>query len=199
MTEHDDKKQWVANWLRVGPILEEIEAETLRHKQYQLYKNMRKLRLYLDTSVISMLEPSQDAVRRVVTNEFCKCVANQPEQYETFISPVTESELADAPDEKEVFFASFLLSFPHTVLPENGEVRHLSTLYVTENVLSERHIDDLRHVAYAVLARCDYIVSWNMRHLVNPRTMSRVNDINALNRYPTIAIVTPSFFIGDQR
>lgn len=160
---------------------------------------MRKLRLYVDTSVISMIEPSQDSTLRTITNEFFRLVAAQSDQYETFISPVTESELAEAPDEKETFFASFLAMFPHTVLPENIEVQSLASLYIAENILTDKHVDDLRHVAYAVLARCDHIVSWNMRHLVNPRTMSRVNDTNVLNRYPTISIVTPSFFTGDQR
>ena len=70
-------------------------------------------------------------------------------------------------------------------------------LYVAAEVLSSKHINDLRHVAYAVTSRCDYIVSWNMRHLVRLWTIDRVNAVNFENHYPKIMIVTPEFITGE--
>ncbi|GHT18988.1 hypothetical protein FACS1894189_7450 [Planctomycetales bacterium] len=71
-------------------------------------------------------------------------------------------------------------------------------MYVQKEVLSEKHKDDLAHVAYAVVSRCDYVVSWNMKHLVKDRTMRRVNSVNADYRYPNIVIVTPQFITGEK-
>jgi predicted nucleic acid-binding protein len=83
-----------------------------------------------------------------------------------------------------------------TELPRQSEADDLAKLYVSEEILSEKHIDDLTHVAYAVLARCDYIISWNMKHLVRIRTIDRVNAVNFLYHYPGINIVTPEFITG---
>jgi predicted nucleic acid-binding protein len=63
-----------------------------------------------------------------------------------------------------------------------------------DGVLSQANIDDLRHVAYAVVSRCDYVVSWNMRHLANARTEIRVCRVNANENYAKISIITPEHF-----
>jgi len=79
-------------------------------------------------------------------------------------------------------------------LPPNDEAENLAWIYTIDGVLSQANIDDLRHVAYAVVARCDYVVSWNMRHLANDRTEMRVNQVNAKEKFANISIVTPEHF-----
>jgi hypothetical protein len=51
---------------------------------------------------------------------------------------------------------------------------------------------DARHLAVAVVARVDAVVSWNLRHMVKLKTRREVNAVNLLNGYPVIEIVTPS-------
>ena len=69
-------------------------------------------------------------------------------------------------------------------------------LYVIDGVLSDNHIEDLTHVAYAVVSRCDYVITWNMRHLANERTVSRINNVNAIENDWKIYIATPDFLTG---
>ncbi|MDR3108208.1 MAG: hypothetical protein LBU65_00775 [Planctomycetaceae bacterium] len=113
------------------------------------------------------------------------------------VSPVLLRELTEAPDNKRDFIFDFLDRIPHIEIPVKQDASDLAKLYVQENVLSEKHKDDLEHVAYAVVSHCDYIVSWNMKHIVKERTMSRVNAVNLLNRYLVVSFVTPQFFTGD--
>ncbi len=157
----------------------------------------RKLRLYLDTSVISMIDTPPESERGNITKEFFRMVADTPDEFELFISPATQEELDEAPDAKQIQFATFLRSTAHVMLPENDDAENLAWIYVVENVLRANHIDDLRHVAYAVMARCDYIISWNMKHLVRPRTITRVNEVNFVNNYPRIIIATPQLITGE--
>jgi len=84
----------------------------------------------------------------------------------------------------------------HTKLPQNDTAENLAWTYVANGVLTHNHIDDLSHVAYAVVSHSDYVVTWNMRHLANDRTVSRVNAINAVENYGKIFITTPEFFMG---
>ena len=154
----------------------------------------RKIRFYLDTSVISHLEA--DDRRGVITREFFRIVQARTDEHELVVSPMTLRELDAAPDEKWQLLFAIMQRLDYTELQEKNEADDLAKLYVSEEILSEKHIDDLTHVAYAVLARCDYIISWNMKHLVRIRTIDRVNAVNFIYHYPGINIVTPEFITG---
>ena len=158
---------------------------------------MRKTRLYLDTSPIIMIEPDQDPIRRAITQEFFRIVAENSGEYELFISPVTRDELQAGTHDKNKESILFLDTLAHTELEINKEAEDLAWIYADDGVLSQANIDDLRHVAYAVVSRCDYVVTWNMRHLANPRTIRRVADVNAIENYSKIFITTPEHFTGE--
>jgi len=155
---------------------------------------MRKTRLYLDTSPIIMIEPDQDPRRKAITEEFFRIVAANPDEYELFASIVTADELNAGTHEKNKNSVLFLNTLEHTTLPQNREAESLAQLYISRGVLSQRHLNDLRHIAYAVVARCDYVVTWNMRHLANHQTFSRVKVVNADENYGAILLETPEFF-----
>ena len=158
---------------------------------------MRKTRLYLEASPIIMMSPGQDPVRQAITKEFFRIVRENPEDYELFVSPVTIGELGKAKtEEKRKANADFLQTIHFTELPENDEAENLARIYTIDGVLSQANMDDLRHVAYTVVARCDYVITWNMGHLANERTVSRVNAVNARENYRNIYIATPEFLIG---
>ena len=158
---------------------------------------MRKTRLYLESSPIIMIGLDQDPIRRAITEDFFRIVTENSDEYELFVSRVTIDELNKTQsEEKRLATAEFLNSIVHTRLPANDMAENLAWIYVIDGVLSANHIDDLTHVAYAVVSRCDYVVTWNMRHLANDRTVGRVNAINAVENYGKIYITTPEFFIG---
>ena len=157
---------------------------------------MRKTRLYLDTSPIIMLEPDQDPTRQAITKDFFRIVAERTDEYELFISTVTLDELQTGEEDHGENSILYLDSLAHTELPGNKEAENLAQYYISNGVLSKGHLDDLRHVAYAVVARCAYIITWNMKHLANERTVSRVNIVNSANDYGKIFIATPEFFTG---
>ncbi len=159
---------------------------------------MRKLRLYLDTSVISDIDAQEDSERGAITKEFFQIVSDETEGFELFISPMTLAELEDSPEPKFALFTAFLEKLNPVQLPKNPEAENLAWIYILEDVLTDTHINDLTHVAYAVSARCDYIISWNMKHLVNPRTITRVNEVNTLENFPRIIIATPLLITGEK-
>jgi len=157
---------------------------------------MRKTRLYLDTSPIIMIEPGQDPIRQVITKEFFHIVAEKSDEYELFVSPVTIEELEAGVEKYGDGSILFLNSLDHTELSENDQSEKLSLLYSVDGVLSKAPINDLRHVAYAVVSRCDYVITWNMKHLANEKTVTHVNVVNGDNDYGKIYIATPEFILG---
>jgi len=142
-----------------------------------------------------MVAPGQDPRRQAITKEFFRIITASPDEYELFLSPVTLEELRGAKTEGlRKFNAEFLETICHTELPPNDEAENLAWIYTIDGVLSQTNINDLRHVAYAVVARCDYVVSWNMRHLTNAKTEMRVGQVNDKENYKRITIVTPEHF-----
>lgn len=82
-------------------------------------------------------------------------------------------------------------------MPVNDSVRELAYFYLENNVLMKKSIDDLTHIAAATLNDCRYIVSWNFKHFVNPKTINAVNAINITLNLPQIGIFSPTMMLGD--
>jgi predicted nucleic acid-binding protein len=145
-----------------------------------------KLRIYLDTSIISALHDSRDMARQRETVEFW----NRLGEFEVAASELTQSELTQVAD--PALRGSFEAALQHVSLHHlTPEMRDLARRYVTEGVFSPAMFNDALHVAAAVLTRQDVLVSWNFKHLVNRRRRAQVNQLNIVAGLPPIDIVAP--------
>lgn len=50
---------------------------------------------------------------------------------------------------------------------------------------------------HATVNGCQRIVSWNLKHFVNFRTMDRVNAVHLVTGYHPVKIATPSMILGE--
>lgn len=158
-------------------------------------QSMRKIILYLDTSVISHIQAPHKPEAEAVTHAFFRFVQERREEYELAISPVVEQEVDNCPEPKRSKLKTFLLDLDCVLLPADPEAEDLVEMYVAEGVLTAQHHNDLSHIAYAVVSDCDFIISWNFKHFVNDRTPTRVNAINAKHGYRAVTILSPSAFM----
>lgn len=69
------------------------------------------------------------------------------------------------------------------VVPLTEEVFSLSREYIRAGVLPDRHRNDCLHVAFATIAECDFLLSWNFHHLANLRRAARFVAVNTLLGY----------------
>lgn len=106
------------------------------------------------------------------------------------LSELTLNELAGAPMR--------VRELPDTLPPEHVErvgpfsdVPPLATLYIQEGVMRPNMYVDALHIATAVVARVDVLVSWNFRDFVNMQKIRGYNAINQRLGYPTIEIREP--------
>ena len=159
---------------------------------------MRKLKLYLDTSVISHLFADDTPERMEDTNKLWADFIGG--KYDLCISPIVMDELerCSEPKRSQIFQKMERVKF--RMLSKTGEVESLANAYINESVLREKSFDDCMHIAFAVVYNCDLIVSWNFKHLVNYKTINKVRIVNALNQYREIGIMSPTMLIdgGDE-
>lgn len=145
-----------------------------------------KLRVYLGTSVFSALYDDRVANRRTETEEFW----GRRGQFEVATSELARDELQQTPDPARRANLGRLLDGV-TVHAISDEMRKLAARYVQAGTFSAVTYSDAPHVAAAVLAQQDVLVSWNFKHLVNRRRRAQINEGNISLGLPTIEIVAP--------
>lgn len=144
--------------------------------------------LYLDTSVIGGY---YDAEFMADTRALWRLRAEG--RFRFFSSAIVDQEIARAPERVRVLMsATFALA---DVLPVTAEARALAGHYLEQGVVSGNYPDDARHVAICTIARLDFLVSWNFKHLANVRREGGFNAVNMLQGYPPVRIVPPTFLI----
>lgn len=154
---------------------------------------MKKLKIYLDTSVISHLlaedTPEKMADTRTLWNEI------KHGKYTVIISDVTIAELSQCAEEKFNRLLAFVRQIQFETFEVDDEAKNLANQYIKNEVLRPKSYDDCLHIACSVLSCCDLLVSWNFKHLVNFKTIKGVRIVNALNNYNEIGILSPSMLI----
>ena len=155
---------------------------------------MKKLGVYLDSSVMSHLDAPDTPEKMADTKLFWKDLLD--DLYDVFISPVVIAEIQRTAEPKLNFMLEQMKALNFNLLAPSEEVNALADEYLRHGVLTQKSVDDCLHIAYAVVYHCDVIVSWNFSHLVNYRTIDRVRIVNAINRYREISIVSPTMMIG---
>jgi predicted nucleic acid-binding protein len=118
-------------------------------------------------------------------------------KYSIFISQVVVDEIERCPEPKRSQMLKELRRTVFEVLDETDEVKSLANEYIKGGVLREKSIDDCLHIAFAVVHNCDIIVSWNFKHLVNFKTISKVKVVNAINQYREISIMPPKMLLEE--
>jgi len=145
-----------------------------------------KLRIYIDTSVISgaLEEEFKDASMRLIDRA-------KLGEIKLVISELTELELIDAPQAvKDIFEGIPEENIEYVELTQ--EALNLARKYISEGIISGRKLVDAEHIAIATINRVDILLSWNFHHIVNLKRIRGYNSVNLKYEYPLLEIRNPS-------
>jgi predicted nucleic acid-binding protein len=157
---------------------------------------MKKLRIYLDTSVISHLDAPDVPDKEADTQRLWEDI--KAGKYEVVISDLTLVEMRNCPEPKRSFMREAITKISSVHVDRSDESQHLSDLYVKIGGLPQRSRDDATHIGIATACGCDIILSWNFRHIVNFRAMKAVDVINIMEGYRLLKILSPSMLINEE-
>jgi predicted nucleic acid-binding protein len=159
---------------------------------------MKKLALYLDTSVISFALsgdiPDDD---RNITLKVIEQINKG--RFEGFISDVVIRELGNTQDQdkREKLLKLVGSTDFNEILSVDEEADALADKYIAEGIIPAVYRDDALHIALASAKGLDILVSWNFKHLVKHKTRVEVGGVNTLLGYKVIDICTPWEVIDD--
>lgn len=146
---------------------------------------MKRLRLYLDTSVFGgyfdeefqeFTRPLFDRIRK--------------REFGILYSVLTQQELGAAPERVK----NLVLELDETnmdFIEESEEAIDLASSYILENVVGQSSFADCLHIALATINQADVLVSWNFKHIVNIERIRGYNSVNIRNGYRSLDIRSP--------
>ncbi len=154
----------------------------------------KKMRIYLETSVISHLDAPDRPDRTEDTLLLWKEVLAG--KYDIVVGEPVMAELEKCREPKRTFMMEELKKVRYNWVVETEETEQLAAEYIRVGGLPRKSEVDAQHIALATLAGCDAIVSWNFSHIVNIRAMSTVDAVNRRERLKPLLILSPSILLG---
>lgn len=152
---------------------------------------MRKLRVYIDTSVIGgCYDVEFSEWSNKLFDEFIY------QRMIAVISDVTLAELKNAP----LRIKNRLDDIPKSsleLIEKTDEIIYLSSKYIEFNAISKNCLEDSLHIAASIVNNVELLASWNFKHIVNYRRIKLFNSINLMFGYPEIDIRTPREIINE--
>lgn len=146
---------------------------------------MKKLRIYVDTSVIGgCYDPEFQTWSEPLIEDF------RQRRYVPVLSDVTATEIAAAPA-FVVALHQEIASLPAETASVTEETLSLVQAYSAQGVLGPRFRNDMLHIALATIAEVDVLVSWNFRHIVRLDKIRLFNAVNLAQGYKPLAIHSP--------
>ena len=151
-----------------------------------------KPRIYAGTSVLGGCEDEEfrDASLRLID-------AFVAGELILVLSDLTLRELEAAPEAVMLSFARVPEAHIELV-GVSAEAEELAASYIREGAIGANMRADALHIALAVVARVDVLVSWNFRHIVNLKRIRAYNAVNLKRGYPLLEIRTPREVPGDE-
>ena len=154
---------------------------------------MKKIKLYLDTSVISHLFAEDAPDKMADSLKLWEEIKSG--LYDVVISDVAIEEILRCPEPKQNKLFKFLAEINFHRAEITNEINAIASQIIKLGILKEKNRDDCLHIATAVASLCDYILSWNFRHMVNVKTIKGVRAITNLCGYNNIDIIQPTMLV----
>lgn len=146
---------------------------------------MKKLRIYIDTSVIGGCFDHEFAPwSNALLEDF------QEGSFIPVLSQLVAAEIRPAPERVREKY-TYLLGLRGELLEINAEALQLATAYEKHGALPLGFRNDMLHIALASVADVDVLVSWNFKHIVRLDKIRLFNAVNLELGYKALQIYSP--------
>jgi predicted nucleic acid-binding protein len=153
-----------------------------------------RLKIYLDTSVISHLEQYEKPSEQAYSHALFKAIKDG--RYIVYLSKVVFEEIGNC----EMVLRNALLNHVEAIDYIDASTYigadELANKIISSNILPKKSNRDCWHIAAAIASGCEYIISWNMKDMVNIRINKAIRHIVLEEGYGEFMLVTPSMLIG---
>ena len=144
---------------------------------------MKKLKVYLDTSIINFLYETDSPDLKKVTEVFFEEIVAK-EKIDVFVSNIVIDEInqTENDNKREILLKTFEKHKNIKTLvagkEEIDEIGLLAEKYIENGIIPAKKAADSLHVAFATLFQMDVLLSWNYKHLANINKEQKIIILN---------------------
>ncbi|HSU16080.1 type II toxin-antitoxin system VapC family toxin [Longimicrobium sp.] len=150
---------------------------------------MHRPRVYVETTIPSFYFDQRKSptivARRQWTRPWWEIAL---ERFELVTGPPVLTELLDGPESRHEEWMALVRPLP--VLALSSGVQAVAEVYLRHRLMPRSGADAL-HLALASVHLCDYLVSWDTRHLANALKFHHISKINGMLGLHVPHILTP--------
>ncbi len=148
-------------------------------------------RIYIETTIASFYyevrtEPEMVA-RRNWTRRWFDAAKEGSDELVTSLAVEVELEAGDFPGKEDA--QALIADLP--LIDLNDSVAEAVDAYISHMVMPNDPTGDALHLAAASFHRCDFLVTWNCRHLANANKFGHIRRVNGILGLGNPALVTP--------
>lgn len=160
---------------------------------------MKKPRVYVETTIPNFYHETRTqpelVTRRDWTREWWSIAA---ERYELLTCTTVLEELAAGTSDRVRLRMELLRELP--LLAPSPEIDEIVKIYILHRLMPSRPSSaDAMHLALASLSDCDFMVSWDSKHLANPNKVTHIHRINSALNLHVPELVTPQDLLERSR
>lgn len=156
---------------------------------------MIKPRAYVETSIPSFFHEQRTAPDVVARRDWTRLWwADAPTKYELVVSPAVIGELSLGIPERSAERLTLIKDLP--LLTIEDEIAEIVDIYIQQKVMPADPSGDALHLAIASFHKCDFLVTWNCRHIANANKFGHIRRVNTSLGLFIPALVTPLQLLG---
>lgn len=156
---------------------------------------MIKPRAYVETSIPSFYHELRSTPDVVARRDWTRLWwADAPANFELVISPAVIGELSLGIPERSAERLTLIQDLP--LLTVEDEIIEIVDVYIQHKVMPADPAGDALHLAIASFHKCDFLVTWNCRHIANANKFGHIRRINTMLGLFVPALVTPLELLG---
>ena len=149
-----------------------------------------KPRVYVETTVPSFYHEIRDEAEMVARRDWTRqwwARATADCELVTSVPVVDEFERGDFPNREECL----RLLAPLPLLAVEPAALEIVQTYIARRVMPRNPVGDALHLALASHHRCDFLATWNCKHLANANKFAHIRRVNTLLGLFVPSLVTP--------
>lgn len=154
-----------------------------------------KPRAYIETSIPSFYYEERPEAEMVARRDWTRAWWHQAHSFEKVTSLAVVEELRRGDFAART--SCLALVEPLPALAIDATIVEIVEAYIARHVMPADPAGDALHLALASYHRCDFLVTWNCKHLANANKFGHIRRVNGILGLFTPALVTPLELLGD--
>ena len=156
-----------------------------------------KPNVYIETTIPSFYHEDRTDAMAVARKQWTRqWWLNARAQYTILSSAAVLDELQSGDYPKKELCIALLDEVP--LVPVEEEIIHIVQVYIKHKLMPGDPAGDALHLALASYHKCDFLLTWNCKHLANANKFGHIRRINTLLGLYVPSIVTPLELLGGE-